>query len=241
MAVYTGTSGYSYPGWKGHFYPKGTRADQMLDYYTERLDTTELNHTFYRLPPPGQLGAVGARARSGFRFAVKAPQTITHRRRLKEVEDTLTSFIEVVSELGEALGPLLFQLPPNMKADSGRLSAFLALFSEQASGRAIRIALEFRHASWLTESVFQLLSDHGAALVVGDSDEGNVTAPLVATAPFLYARLRRTEPYSDSELALWAERLAPYCVRDLFVYFKHEVQGPSQAISLREKLTAAAG
>lgn len=237
MAVYTGTSGYSYPAWKGHFYPKGTRADQMLDYYVEHLDSTELNSTFYRLPSPGQLGAVGAKARPGFCFAVKAPQTITHRKRLKEVEEPVAAFIERALELGDALGPVLFQLPPNMKADLGRLKDFLASFSERARlHTSLRLAVEFRHESWLTEGTFQLLSEHGAALVVGDSDEGNVTAPLLATAPFLYVRLRRTEPYSDADLALWAEKLASFSVSDLLIYFKHEVQGPAQARTLADRL-----
>lgn len=238
MAFFSGTSGYSYPGWKGHFYPKGTRTEKMLEYYAERLTTTELNHTFYRLPAPGQLAALPRRVGPGFCFAVKAPGTITHRRRLKEVEEPVREFLGIARELGESLGPLLFQLPPNMKADLGRLDALLSILKEE--GASLRFALEFRHESWLTDDVYERLRDAGVSLVVGDSDEGSVEVPFLVTGPFIYARLRKTEPYTEAELDAWAERFAQLDVSDTFVYFKHEVQGPAQALSLREKVLSGA-
>lgn len=236
MAFFSGTSGYSYPAWKGHFYPAGTRENQMLDYYMQHLDSTELNHTFYRAPAPGQLAALSVKARPGFRFAVKAPQIITHRRRLKETEELVGALVDTAVELGGALGPLLFQLPPNMKADGPRLSAFLAAWTGLARGKTIQAAFEFRHESWLTDSTFDLLAEHGAALVAGDSDEGKVTAPLRVTAPHAYVRLRRTEPYPEQELDAWAEKLGALDVSDIFVFFKHEIQGPAQAQALARKV-----
>lgn len=238
MAFFSGTSGYSYPGWKGHFYPKGTRAEQMLEYYAEHLTTTELNHTFYRLPAPGQLAALPVRVAPGFRFAVKAPGTITHRRRLKEVDEPVHEFLAIARELGDELGPILFQLPPNMKADLGRLESLLAILKEE--GASLRSAIEFRHESWLVDGVYERLRDGGVSLVVGDSDEGSVEVPFLVTAPFLYARLRKTEPYTEAELDAWAERFAALGGNDTFVYFKHEVQGPAQAKDLREKVQSRA-
>src|SRR5437764_8533078 len=127
MNLYVGTSGYSYPEWKGSFYPQKLPAKQMLRYYAEHFPAVESNYTFRTLPTPAVLAAWVADVPAGFRFALKAPQRITHIKRLKDVAEPVAEFLEVAGALEDRLGPLLFQLPPNFKKDLSRLSDFLAL------------------------------------------------------------------------------------------------------------------
>jgi len=199
MNLRVGTSGFSYPEWKGSFYPEKMKSADMLRFYAERFDTVEMNNTFYRMPTPKVVAGWAAQAPERFQFVLKAPQRITHFQRLQGVEDSLTFFLNSAVVLGEKLGPLLFQLPPNMKKDLGRLEAFLA--QVPASCRA---AMEYRHESWFDDEVFAALRRHGVALCIADTDEGDT--PLVTTAPFGYLRLRRGE-YAPADLAAWREKI----------------------------------
>jgi uncharacterized protein YecE (DUF72 family) len=221
---YAGTSGYSYQPWKGKFYPKDLPDRQMLSYYGERFRTVEINNTFYGLPAASAVRRWAAEVGGEFRFALKAPQQITHRHRLRDADEAVARFFEVAKRLGKRLGPVLFQLPPNFPKDLPRLRAFLTLLP-----RRRRVAFEFRHASWFDDEVFELLRDRRVALCVAD-DENDLEVPFVATTDWGYLRLRRPD-YTDAELAAWAERMRAQDWRDAFVFFKHEdrANGPRLA------------
>ena len=228
MTLHVGTSGYSYPAWKGAFYPAKLPAKQFLRFYGSRFPAVEINSTFRAAPKPAALEAWAAEVPADFRFVLKAPQRITHIKRLKDVGDPLAQFLEVANTLKERLGPVFFQLPPNMKKDATRLADFLALLPD-----GCRAAFEFRHPSWFDDETFALLRDHGAALCVADADELEV--PFVATADWGYLRLRRAD-YDDAALATWAARIRKQTWREAFVFFKHEdeANGPRLASRLRE-------
>ena len=218
MRLSVGTSGFSYAEWKGPFYPADLAASDMLGYYAERLPAVEINNTFYRLPKQSVLEAWAAQVPPAFRFAVKASRRITHLKRLVHVADETAYLLDVTRALGERLGVLLFQLPPNLKLDLERFDRFLELLPE-----GTRAAFEFRNASWLDPRVLERLRARGCAWVVNESDEG--AAPdLLLTAPFTYVRLRRAS-YERAELAAWAGRLLARELAEAFVFFKHEDAG----------------
>ena len=225
MRVLVGTSGYSYKEWKGPFYPKDLAAGRFLPYYAERLPTVEINNTFYRMPTAKLVEGWAAEVPESFAMAVKAPQRITHIKKLLDAKDPTDVFVRTVSALGPRLGPLLFQLPPFLKKDAARLGAFL-----DAAPKGPRYAFEFRHASWFDDEVFTALRGHNASLCVADADpaeEGDKEAlqvPFVATADWGYLRLRRAG-YTAADLAGWAGRVTSQAWKDAFVFFKHEEAG----------------
>ena len=232
MPYWIGTSGYSYPEWKGSFYPEKLPAAKMLPYYAERFSTVEINATFYRLPTARLLAGWAAQTPDLFAFTLKAPRRITHDSRLQRCEEVLQVFLDAAETLGPKLGVLLFQLPPSLKKDAGVLRAFLDLLPQ---GR--RAAFEFRHASWHDDEVFEALRSRNLALCVADSEK--MSTPVVATADYGYFRLR-DEGYQDADIAQWAKTIAGLAPRwkDTFVYFKHEEEGkgPDFANRLKERL-----
>ncbi len=227
-----GTSGFSYDPWKGTFYPADLPTKRWLAYYAERLPAVEINNTFYRLPKASVLAGWAEQVPEDFRFAIKASRRITHIRRLKGAEDETGYLVEVLAALGPKLGAVLFQLPPNLKLDLGRLEAFLDLL-----GGRVPAAFEFRHPSWQEPAVVELLRARGAALCVADVDE-QAAPPLVATAPFTYLRLRRSA-YTTGELAEWVARLRLAASLDAYVFFKHEDAGVGPRLAA--ELLALAG
>ena len=233
MRTVVGTSGFSYPEWRGSFYPESLPEKAMLGAYAERLPTVEINNTFYRMPKPSLFEGWLQKVPDGFTFAVKAPRRITHLGKLENVAEPTGLFFDTVRTLGAKLGPLLFQLPPTFKRDEAVLAEFLTLCPADVS-----IAFEFRHDSWFTDSVYGLLSERSAALVAAevDADEGS-GAPFVRTAPFTYVRLRRNT-YDEAGLDAAFARIQALGVERAFVYMKHEVLGPAYAESL---LALAAG
>ena len=218
--IYAGTSGWAYPSWKPDFYPPKLAANKFLAHYATRLNTVEVNYTFRRFPTEKILAGWIANTPPQFQFAVKANQVITHIKRLKGTEENVGRFLESIQPLASAgrLGPVLFQLPPNLKADSALLDAFLSSLPHPP---ALRYAFEFRNQSWFADSTFDLLRRHNAALCVAESE--NLTVPYVATAGFCYYRFRMPE-YSADELAAIEARIAQHRGegRDVFAYFKHE-------------------
>lgn len=232
--LYVGTSGYSYPEWKGSFYPEKIKSEQMLGYYTERFSTVEINNTFYRLPGKDLIEGWRAAAPAGFRFTLKAPQKITHQARLKDCAELTGVFLERASLLGDARGALLFQLPPNLKKDVARLKDFLALLPDGA-----RAAFEFRNATWHDDAVYALLRDKDAALCIADSEK--LTTPFVATASFGYLRLR-DEGYEEADIARFYASIQEHGEgwSDTFVYFKHEEAGKGPAFA-RMLIAVASG
>ena len=218
MRVAVGTSGYAYKEWKGHFYPADLKAADYLRFYASRFGTVEINNTFYRMPTEKLLLQWAQQVPEPFTFTLKAPQQITHRKRLKECGEELQYFMRTANALGRRLGPTLFQLPPNFKKDLPRLQDFLTLVPS-----SWRAAFEFRHASWFDEEVFGLLRGHDAALVVAEADpeESPLEVPFVPTASWGYLRLRRVA-YDAPMLRGWVDRLRGTTWSDAFVYFKHE-------------------
>jgi uncharacterized protein YecE (DUF72 family) len=218
MRLSVGTSGFSYSGWKGPFYPADLAASEMLGYYAERLPAVEINNTFYRLPRRSVLEGWTAQVPERFRFAIKASQRITHRKRLREVDEETGYLLDVVRALGDRLGVLLFQLPPNLAIDLERFDRFLALLPAGTPA-----AFEFRHPSWLDPRVHERLRARGCAWVVSEGD-GEPSPDFLVTAPFSYLRLRRAG-YSREELAAWVARLRSRGLEEAFVFFKHEEAG----------------
>ena len=216
MRLFVGTSGYSYKEWKGSFYPEDLPARRMLSYYSTRLPAVEINNTFYRLPRESVLEGWAEGTEPGFRFAIKASRRITHFRRLRGVDELLQYLLDTVQVLGDKLGPLLFQLPPNFKRDDEALGGFLELLPPRC-----RAAFEFRHDSWFDDQVYRLLSGHGNAALVASDRAGADEPPVVPTAGFGYLRLRRVD-YREADLEPWAERVRRQGWEEAFVFFKHE-------------------
>ena len=222
MKVAVGTSGFAYKEWRGTFYPADLKEADFLAFYAGRLGAVEINNTFYRMPKESLLADWAARVPEHFTFVLKAPQKITHMKRLKDTGEEVGYFLRTANVLGPRLGPTLFQLPPNLKQDLPRLRDFLALIP-----RTWRAAFEFRHASWLADDTYGLLREHGAALVCAEMDPeeaGAAAPPLVATASWGYLRLRKVN-YTSADLAAWAERIAAQPWDTAFVFFKHEDAG----------------
>jgi uncharacterized protein YecE (DUF72 family) len=214
--IRVGTSGFSYPEWRGRFYPARFSAGRMLPYYAERFSTVELNNTFRRTPTSQAVAGWNEQTPAGFVFALKVPQQISHFARLRNVARPFARFLDTLAGLGDKHGPLLLQLPPNFRKDAGRLRRFLARVPP-----TVRMAVEFRHSSWLDDEVYDLLRARNAALCIADTEEG--TTPVIPTADFGYLRLR-DRAYTRTELARWAA-VATGEWRDAFVYFKHEESG----------------
>lgn len=218
MKTWIGTSGFQYSEWKGSFYPEDLPAAKMLPYFSARLHTTEINYTFHRIPSEKTIANWTAQTPGNFRFALKAPQKITHWSKLRDCEDTLSYFCRVISQLGDRLGPVLFQLPPNFKKDADVLRSFLRELP------TLRAAFEFRHESWLDEEIFSILRDCNIALCIADTEK--LSTPQVTTADYGYLRLRR-EDYTPSDVESWTKFVRQQSAnwKDSFVYFKHEEAG----------------
>jgi uncharacterized protein YecE (DUF72 family) len=224
-----GASGYSFKEWKGNFYPQSIKPDAMLAWYGERLPTVEINNTFYQMPKASVLENWAKSTPAGFRFAIKASRRITHFARLKPetAADSVDFLYRNLAALDVKRGPVLFQLPPQMKKDLPRLTAFLALLPEGHGA-----AFEFRNASWFDDDVYDALKAAGAALCASERED-NVPPPLVETAPWGYVRLR-LESYSEEDLRKWAQRLAATAWRETYVYFMHEPTAPEYARKLMQ-------
>jgi uncharacterized protein YecE (DUF72 family) len=227
VRAFTGTSGFSYPAWKGSFYPADLPGRRMLEHYARRLLAVEANATFYRVPRPQTLASWRAAVPPGFLFALKAPQRVTHVLKLRDAGGLLRAFYRATAELGPALGAVLYQLPPRFRKDLPLLEDFL---SELPAGG--RTAFEFRHASWFSDDLYELLRAHGVALCTADVPE--TPAVIVPTCRLGYLRLRRPD-YSPPALRSWAERILAQPWDEAVVFFKHEdgARGPVFARELQ--------
>ena len=225
MQFFVGTSGYSYKEWKGSFYPSKLSQKEMLTYYAQRFGMVEINNSFYKMPSTDILKSWARQVPDAFRFAFKAPQAITHWKRLKDAAEVTKQFLEVTALLGRRRGPLLFQLPPNFKKDLPRLKAFLA-----GLGKKVQAAFEFRHPSWFDDAVYDCLRARGCALCIADTDD--FTCPVVSTTRWCYARLRR-ERYTDKDLRNWIKKLESQPGDECFVFFKHEEKGNGPKFAAR--------
>ena len=217
-SLFAGTSGFAYPAWKPEFYPADVDASRFLEHYASRLNCVEINYTFRRTPRASTLESWARGTPPGFVFAVKAHRRITHMARLQDAAEPTAFFLSSLEPLRAAgkLGPVLFQLPPFLHCDVARLAAFLELLPD-----GLRATVEFRHDSWLTDEVYDLLRARGVALCVTESDK--LVVPEVVTAGFVYERLRKPA-YSADELAAIAARARTLLAQGLDVYlvFKHD-------------------
>ncbi len=217
--IWVGTSGYNYPEWKGSFYPADLPAAKMLPYYAARFPTVEINYTFYRMPNEKLVAGWAAQTPLPYKLTLKAARRITHDNRLRNCGDLVRAFCGVAGTLGEKLGALLFQLPPNLKKDLALFDAFLDELPPKVRG-----AFEFRHESWLGDDVFERLAQRNLALCVADSEK--MSTPVKVTADYAYFRLR-DEGYQPDDINRWADTIARETAScgDVFVYFKHEEEG----------------
>lgn len=219
MQFFVGTSGYSYKEWKGRFYPEKLPAKEMLSFYAQHFSTVEINNSFYKMPTVSVVESWAEQVPESFRFVLKAPQAITHFKRLKaECQESLNEFLETASALKKRQGPLLFQLPPNFKKDVERLDAFLKLIPKRA-----QVGFEFRHQSWFDTEVYNCLKKYSCVLCTADADELPLN-DLVSTAKWGMVRLRR-EKYSKKQLADWVKKIKAQAWSQVYVFFKHEDTG----------------
>lgn len=237
--MHIGTSGWYYAHWVGPFYPEGTRPDGFLPFYARQFKTVELNNTFYRLPSEAAVGRWDERTPGGFRFACKASRYITHVKRLRDGRDSTAAYFEAVAPLGAKLGPVLFQLPPNLPADTARLAAFL-----QALPPAHPYVFEFRHDSWLCPATRSVLADYRAALCLHDFSERRI--PDWKTADFAYLRFHGPAAhyggcYDREMLRRLARRIRRWRNedRDVYCYFNNDAGGHAvrNALDLRDMVS----
>jgi len=221
---YIGTSGWHYDHWKELFYPEKMAKPKWLDFYAQHFSTVELNNSFYRLPSEEAFVNWRESSSEGFVFAVKVSRFITHIKRLKNAEEPLGNFLSRADFLQGKLGPFLYQLPPNMTRNDETLEAFLAILPHQ-----YRHIFEFRHESWIDDSVFSILRRHNVGLCVFDMPD--FTCPLVATADFAYIRFHGSAGlysscYSDEELSDWAKRIAEVgqSLKAVYIYFNNDAE-----------------
>lgn len=240
--ILIGTSGWTYPSWKGTFYPEDLPSARFLEFYTKRFPTTEVNYSFYHLPRPATYQKWAAQVPEGFVFAVKASRLITHTKRLTGVEDPWRVFLQNAQSLEACLGPILFQFPASFRCDHARLAEFLKMARTVAPGAdRLRLVFEFRHESWFSDEVYSLLRSHGAALCSADSNK--YPRREVTTASFVYFRFHgRTRlfasDYTKAELAEEAKKMRRLLKegQDVYVYFNNDAEG--HAVANARTLTA---
>jgi uncharacterized protein YecE (DUF72 family) len=217
MDLRIGTSGWSYPTWKPAFFPDKLPSKRFLEFYATQLNAVELNATFRRMPTAGAIAGWVGSTPPDFRFAVKAHQSITHIKRLKNAEESLRFFLQSLEPMrqSEKLGPILLQVPPNLKADTGLLEAFVQLLPH-----AYQFAFEFRHVTWFTDPVYEILHKKNVALCWAESEK--IETPQVATASFLYYRLR-LPAFTQAQIAKVADELKDQRqTHGVYAFFKHE-------------------
>ena len=215
MRLFAGTSGYAFKEWKGVFYPPHVSDNAWLGYYAGKFPTVEINNTFYRLPKQPVLQDWAAQVPVQFTFSIKASMRITHHARLKpECASALDFLLQNTAVLGDRLGPILFQLPPNMEKDLQRLRGFLGLLPPKR-----RFTMEFRHESWFDDEVYTALREHDVAMCLNEQED--FACPVHATASWGYVRLHRLD-YDTQSLGKWATCIAGQQLSDAYVYFKHD-------------------
>lgn len=235
MTVYVGTSGWQYADWWGRFYPKDVPKREWLAYFSERFPTVEVNNTFYSLPSEETFVDWRKGSAEGFLFTLKASRYITHMKRLKDPRDPVRTFWTPARRLARKLGAVLFQLPPNFEANPERVEGFL-----RALPKGVRPAFEFRHESWGTDEVHEVLDRHGAALVLADSPGARV--PPVVTGGWSYVRFHKGREdafdYKRDKLRRWADKIAALEAEDVYVYFNNDPGGAAvrDAATLSELL-----
>lgn len=230
--IYIGTSGYSYPHWRGIFYPQDLSESKWLEYYSKFFSTVELNVTFYRLPQESAFLSWYKRTHEDFLFAVKGSRFITHVKKLKDVKESLKLFFSRAKILKEKLGVVLWQFPESFQyqvSSVKKLEDFLKTLSHVTKSMSLRHAFEFRHESWFYEEIYDLLRKYNSALVIADSNRWPQTEEI--TADFIYIRFHGgkslySSEYSKKELESWAKKIKKWVLkRNVFIYFNNDAYG----------------
>lgn len=233
MKIYAGTSGFGYKEWKGKFYPQKIAPGKMLEFYAGRLPAVEINNTFYRMPRIEVLEGWAGQVPRDFLFTVKAPQMITHIKRLHGVREETRYLLGALGGLGARLGAVLFQFPASFKIDLPRLKDFLAQLPPKTP-----CAFDFRSPTWLNQGTYDLLGEKKFCLCQEDTDESPLRE-LVSTAPWGYLRLRRAA-YSAADLEQWARKTGEQGWQRAFVFFKHEDDAAALGPALAERFNCLA-
>jgi uncharacterized protein YecE (DUF72 family) len=227
--VLIGTSGWTYPSWRGTFYPGDLPSARFLEFYRNQFSTVEVNYSFYHLPTPATYEKWVAQVPEGFVFAVKASRLMTHTKRLQGIKEPWRVFLQNTQSLGSRLGPILFQFPASFRCDQARLVKFLKMARTVIPGAdRLRLVFEFRHASWFTDEIYRLLSDHGAALCIADSPQ--YPRHEIATTTFVYFRFHgRSKLFASNytKTDQEAEKIRRYLNegQDVYAYFNNDAQG----------------
>jgi uncharacterized protein YecE (DUF72 family) len=222
-----GTSGFSYPEWKGTFYPSEVPAKKYLAYYSSHFPTTEINNSFYRTPNAKTVETWYNEVPDDFSFTLKLNQKITHIKKLKAAQEDMEYFLEIASHLQQKLGTILVQLPPYFKQDLPTLEEFVSSYSRKA-----RLAFEFRHGTWNDPQTYAILRKHNCAWAVVEAEEQPAIREI--TADFVYMRLRKGD-YTPQELSVWGEWIKEQSV-DVYCYLKHDEKAPVLAKQLIETI-----
>ncbi len=222
MKIHVGTSGFAHKEWMGKFYPEKISPKNMLRFYSERLNTVEINNTFYHMPKENVLTSWAEQVGDDFVFALKAPQVITHMKHMRNVFSETEYLFKSLATLERKLGPVLFQFPKSFRADRDALTSFLPLIPANMA-----CAFDFRSPSWLDNDILDLLREKGCSWCIEDTDE-NPVQEIISTAPWGYLRLRRSD-YADADLSRWLENILLQKWERAFVFFKHE-DGPEMAV-----------
>lgn len=233
MTIFVGTSGFSYPEWRGSFYPEKHPPKKMLSYYGQHFRTVEINATFYRMPKETMLTGWLGEVPDDFTFVLKAPRFLTHHKKDADMREGNASFAALAKGMGARLGPVLYQLPQFLKKDVPRLEALLA-----GLPRPSPVVIEVGDPSWFSDDVYEVLKKGNAALCIVDDLAERRMAPFEKTSKYGYLRLRRAE-YSDAEIGAWAKKIRDAKWTSAHVFFKHEDAGTGP--TLAKRLLAALG
>ncbi len=233
MAIYVGVSGFSYPSWKGKFYPASAKSEELLSHYSRLLSTVEINSSFYAAPSTAMVKGWAEKTGENFRFSVKAPRQITHITKLgKGSDEAALKLSKTLDSLGQKRGPVLFQLPPFLKQDLGLLQEFLSKTKEIKDR-----VFEFRHESWLQEPTYEVLERNGTGFCIAETED--MQPVMRVTGEFAYFRLRK-DSYDAKAIDQWAVSIAKVTKgsRDSFVYLRHDETGENGVLAQRlsEKL-----
>lgn len=231
-----GTSGWYYDGWVGEFYPDDIEKREWLVYYSKHFDTVEVNASFYRLPFENMLKGWDRRTPDDFIFVMKGSRMVTHRKRLRNVESSLTTFYDRISMLGDKVGAVLWQLPPGIKRDDKLLENFLSELNPD-----FKNVVEFRDESWFDDGIYDLLREHGVSYCIVDCPD--LPAVMKVTSDLAYIRFHGKDDwynydYSNQELGGWASRIKELDVKDVYIYFNNDQGGyaPKNCLSLKKML-----
>jgi uncharacterized protein YecE (DUF72 family) len=226
--LYVGVSGFSYPGWKGAFYPKDLKGEEFLSFYSRKLNSVEINSSFYAPPTVGTIKSWASKTQDRFRFSIKSPRQVTHILKLgKGSADPAKKLAATIELLGSRRGPILFQLPPFLKADLKLLESFLA-----DTAVIEKKVFEFRHDSWLSEPTYSLLDKYETALCIAETEDMKPVLKVIGNTAYFRLRL---DSYVNKTVDKWSARIMGLAkeTKETYVYLRHDETGTNASLALR--------